>query len=418
MTPLSVLFVAHISPPSAMSAARRTAGLARHLPDAGVKLTVLTSIASGPGPVPGAAATIRTRDLLVSPLNWRRASFQALSGESGGAYETTPSALAAVIVPDLELVGWVPFALPRALSLAARRRFDCVITSAPPFSGHLVGLALAARGIPWIADFRDGWTFETGRPAYPGRAQHGLDVWLERRVVGRADAVVGVTAPITDDLVARFGVRGETITNGYDPTEQQLKSNGWSPPLRPDRHSLVYTGSLAYGGTSPEVLIASVRALREQRPELADRLEVVVAGAMGSGERAALTDPALGDSVRVLGNLPRHRALMLQSAADSLLVLAGDRRSSVATGKLYEYLAARKPIVVLGDGTVAAQIVREQSAGVVAPARDAAAMAGVLAQLAEGRLTSPGTDPARYAYPALAARYAALIQEVVQRRAR
>jgi hypothetical protein len=71
---------------------------------------------------------VRTQDLLVSPLNWRRANLAALQGERSGDPVAAPSAIAAWTVPDLQLVGWSPFALTRALRLARRERFDCLIT--------------------------------------------------------------------------------------------------------------------------------------------------------------------------------------------------------------------------------------------------------------------------------------------------
>ena len=169
----SILLVAHVTPPTTMSAARRAAGLTKYLARAGHSVTVLTSVMSGSGPISGAARTVRTRDLLVSPLNWRRSGLAALQGDASATVAAAPSALAAWAVPDLQLAGWVPFALARAIGLARRERFDCVITTSPPASAHLIGLALRPHGLAWIADFRDGWTFETQRS--------GLGASLARR---------------------------------------------------------------------------------------------------------------------------------------------------------------------------------------------------------------------------------------------
>ena len=108
-----------------MSAARRAAGLTKYLARAGHSVTVLTSVMSGSGPIPGAARTVRTRDLLVSPLNWRRSGLAALQGDATATVAAAPSALAAWAVPDLQLAGWVPFAVARAIGLARRERFDC-----------------------------------------------------------------------------------------------------------------------------------------------------------------------------------------------------------------------------------------------------------------------------------------------------
>jgi glycosyltransferase involved in cell wall biosynthesis len=402
-----ILLVAPISPPSPLSAAHRIAGMARHLSRLGHDVTVLTSTVSGSGPVPGAARTIRTRDLMVSPLNWRRANFAAVTGANGAGYDATPSVLASVLVPDLELVGWLPFALPHALRLA--RGIDCAITSAPPHSGHLVGLALRAHGTPWVADFRDGWRFEPTRPRFPLAAQRALDAALERTVATRADAVVAVTPPITQDLRDRFGADAVTITNGFDPDEA---ASDWQPPLAADRHSLVYTGSLAYAGNSAEPLVRALDRLQREQPAVSERLDVVIAGPTTAAERESLT----ARGARLLGRLPRERTLALQRAADSLLLIAGDHRPSVATGKLYEYLAADRPILVLGRRSVAADIVRATGSGIVASTDDAAEICGALATLTGGD-GRRGGDRAlileRYGYPALARAMADQVERAI-----
>lgn len=366
-----------------MSAARRPAGLTKHLARLGHRVTVLTSAMSGSGGVPGAARTIRTRDLLVSPLNWRRASLTALKGEARGAYSGQPSTLAGWVIPDLELVGWVPFALPRALSLLHTERFECVITSSPPQSGHLIGLALQRRGIPWVADLRDGWSFEPSGERFPRDSRRRqLDAMLERAVLRRADALVAVTPPIAEDLRRRVNPQAVTITNGYDPDELRAAREAAAlAPVIPGRYTMAYTGTLAFGGASPASLLDAIRLLREETPELGERLDLVFAGPTASAELADLQAPDLKGNVRTLGSIPRLNALGLQHAADALLLVVDSRRPSIATGKLYEYLSAGRPILVLGEGSVAARIVRDVGAGTVAPVDDPPLIAAALRDL-------------------------------------
>ena len=165
----SILLVAQVAPPSTLVAARRVAGFTKYLARLGHRVTVLTSRVSGDGPIEGAAAVVRTGDLMLTPLNWRRRHFRAFAGEQIGGY-VQPSVLERVVVPDVALATWLPYALPRALRLG-RGRFDVVVTSAPPQSAHLVGLALKRRGLRWIADFRDGWRFEPHGAEWPAGLQ-------------------------------------------------------------------------------------------------------------------------------------------------------------------------------------------------------------------------------------------------------
>jgi glycosyltransferase involved in cell wall biosynthesis len=418
VTPRSVLIVAQVAPPSWLVAARRVAGLTKYLNRLGHRVTVLTSAISGEGPIEGAAEVVRTVDLMASRLNWRRQHFAALTGQTTATYAGR-SRLEQVVVPDLYLLTWLPFALPQALRLARRERFDCVITSSPPESTHLVGLALRRLGIPWIADFRDGWTFETLHDPWPLAVQRHADSALERAVVRRADAVVGVTAPIADDLRDRYAPRrAAVITNGYDPELIPSDVNG-DPLLDPDRHSIVHTGRMAVVGRTPRPLLEGLRRLSKESPEDAVRLEIVLAGPLSQEERTLVEAPDLAGAVRAVGALDHDRSLRLQRAADSLLLFAqGSTRRSVATGKLYEYLAAARPILVLGEQSEAARIVVEAAAGQVVAADDPAAIADGLRHL----LRSPGTgaDPAsvkKYSYPEITRQFADLIEEVCRARA-
>jgi glycosyltransferase involved in cell wall biosynthesis len=415
----SILLVAHITPPVTMSAARRPAGLTKYLARLGHRVTVLTSAMCGSGGVPGATRTIQTRDLLVSPLNWRRASFAALKGEAAGAYAGEPSALAAWVIPDLEVVGWIPFALPRALALTRREHFDCAITSSPPQSGHLIGLALQRRGVPWVADLRDGWSFEPGERFPPGRRRE-LNRRLEQAVIPRADAVVAVTPPIAEDLRERVNPRAVTITNGYDPDEAPPAGAATErAPVTAGRFTLAYTGTLAYGGASPAPLLEGFRHLRARDPEAAARLEMVFAGPTASADLAELQMPDLDGTVRILGAIGRQQALGIQRSANALVLFVDGRRPSIATAKLYEYLSARRPIVVIGEGSVAARIVEESGAGLVVPGGNPGAIAGVLHRLLRDPEGLPGPTPEavqRYSYARLAVQMAEQVEQAIARR--
>jgi Glycosyl transferase 4-like domain/Glycosyl transferases group 1 len=404
----SLLVVAQYAPPSPLIAARRIGGLAKYLAREGLEVTVLTSAMSGEGAVEGAALVVRTGDLLTSRLNWRRGSLDALRGGVPAAYSRR-SRLEDVAVPDLGAATWLPYALPAALRLARRGRFDAVLTSSPPQSAHLVGRALRRRGIPWLAELRDGWTFEPPRPPFPS-PQRSLDARLERSTLTRADLVLGVTQPIVDDARARLGVRAELVTNAFDP-EEQVDAGGVGELVSDDRTTLVHTGRMAVSGSTPKPLLAALALV----PNLRERIEVVLAGPLSEDERGLIADAEANGLARWVGALDRPRTLALQRAADVLLVVTeGSTRKSVATGKLFEYLAARRPILVLGEETEAARIVRETGAGRATSATEPEAIAAAIRELVERPPAPPEPEAIeRYGFPAVAARVAALVAEVV-----
>lgn len=412
-----VLLVAQVAPPSPLIPARRVAGLAKYLAREGLEITVLTSIISGEGGIEGAKSVARTRDLMATPLNWRRAQFKALEGSADGSY-SRPSRLESVVVPDIAAATWMPFAVTRTLGLVRGSGLDCVITTGPAHSVHLVGLALRRRGIPWIAEFRDGWTFDQPARDFPLRLQRQLDASLERRVVTGADALVAVTQPIADDLSRRFDRPVTVLTNGFDPDE--VTDGGDNGLLDPKRFSVVHTGRMAYAGRSPVPLLEALRALKRDHPRVAEKLEVVLAGPLSAEEEPLVRAADLSDTVRAVGTLDRPHTLQLQQAADALVVLAEGSSRRVATGKLFEYLATDAPILVLGDDSEAARIVVETGAGFATSGSDpnliASALERLVASPSERARDRAAVEP--YSYPHVARRYAELIEDVVSRRER
>lgn len=417
----TILLVAHLTPPSPLSAARRSGGFAKYLGRRGHRVIVVTSKVSGSGPIDGAARVVRTRDVMASQLNWRKSGFEALLGQANGDQPASvaappPSKLEDVVVPDLALVGWLPFALPAALRVAQQERPDVVWTTGPPPSTNFVGLALQRRlGLPWIADIRDGWRFERNHGDFPLAPQRALDAYLDRTLTRAADRVTAVTQPIAHDAHERLGAAHATaISNGFDLEE--LDDLAGPPPdglLDPQRHSLLYTGRLGYVKRSPAALLAGLRALKAEHPQIAQRIEVLFAGPLEDDERAQIEDPELSGMTRVLGSLDRETTMRLQRATDTLLLITTGNPSETGQ-KLFEYLAADRPVFVVGDRTEAARIVTAAKAGSTAPMEDPSAIARALAELVEGRVEiAPGGVAERFHYAALAEELEAEIEAAI-----
>ncbi len=404
--PRTILLVAQLVPPSPLSAARRTAGFAKYLGRRGHRVIVLTSKVSGTGPVEGAARVVRTRDLMASRFNWRRGSFEALEGRSGAAAAAPPSKLEGVVVPDLALATWVPFAIPAALRIADEERPDVVWTTGPPPSTNLVGLALKRRrGLPWIADIRDGWRFERNHADFPLGVQRALDARLDAWLTSSADRVTAVTEPISRDARERLGARhATTVSNGFDLEELAELAGPPPPGLKdPERHSLLYTGRLGYAKRSPAALLDGLRALKRGDPETARRIEVLFAGPLTEDELAQVQAPDVASMTRALGSLDRIATMRLQRAVDTLLLITTGNPSETGQ-KLFEYLAADRPVFVVGDRTEAARIVTEARAGSAAPMEDPEAIARALSDLVHGRAEVSANGIAqRFHYDALAA---------------
>jgi glycosyltransferase involved in cell wall biosynthesis len=413
----TILLVAYFYPPCKDTGAHRPATMAKYLRSLGHDVTVLTTSAYGDSASDAEDGVERTADAQL----WRarlhgRDRIDALYDSD--TYSGRPHPLSRIIVPEPLALAWAPFARARARKLARRKRFDCVITTSPPESIHSVGASLQGRGVAWVADVRDGWTFEPLRPAFPTFLQHRLDLRLERSRLQAADVVVCVSRPAADDLRSRLGVEPVLVPNGWD---RDLDDGGAAREagglLDPGRVSLVYTGRFGSFGRDPRPLVQALEQLAASAPEDAARLELVIAGPLTEDEHR-LFEGADVEPARIVraGSLPRAEALALQRSADALLLLASSRRSQLANFKLFEYMAAGRPIIALAAGTEAGRIVGEAS-GEVASADDPGSIRGALVSLLAGGVSPPSPDArAAYSYPALAERMAAAVETAIARR--
>ncbi len=181
--------------------------------------------------------------------------------------------------------------------------------------------------------------------------------------------------------------------------------------------TLVYTGRMSgIRGKTPEALFRALKLLESEGP--VSRFRFVHAGPLTAEDRSLIDSTGVSELVEPLGLLDRASALALQRSAD-VLVLTTSRHSSEATGKLFEYLAAGRPILALAEGNEAERIVRETRTGVVVPPDDVDAIADALHRAAAGELErnfAPcGLE--RYSYPGLAEEAAEVIEQAIAVRA-
>jgi len=393
--------------------------MAHHLRKLGHSVTIVASDAWGTLPDDGELDVVRVRDP-KSAATLRTLMRRGKLREEGDRdlLEKTPGRLlTGVLVPEMNVATWLPQAALAVRRLLASRAYDCIITSSPPESSHLIGLVLGGERPAWLADFRDGWTFEPYRPRFPTGAQHRLDLNLERRVVRSAEVAVGATQPIADDLSGRLGAFAAYVSNGWDPDSVRQPTEAALPPADGSIR-LVYTGTLSGDwGRDPTALMHALRAVSAETKE--PPLRLVHAGRLRAEEQALIDRAGVAGVVEFRGILDRAGALALQRSADALVLLTS-RNSSEATGKLFEYMFSGRPVVALAEKSEAARIVRETNTGVTVPPDDVEAIAAALRRVVSGELAREYAprNLDQYAYPGLAEQMAELIEEAIRRRRR
>ena len=348
-----VLVVAYYFPPLGLSGVQRIAGFVRHLSEYGWKPTVLTAKPAGYfahdnslwAPIQEAGIRIiQTRSL--DPTRFFQAGTTVrLPRES--KRQVLASISNWVFVPDNKL-GWMPFAVRAGLREASLQAFSAIFSSAPPYTGHLVGSKIARRlELPLIVDFRDDWVGNP-RHIYPTPLHLQLHVRQERRILQNASAVTTINSPILDGLQARhkhLKIPGHVIPHGY---EEQHRDSSEIRKNHKNKLRLVYTG-VFYDAQTPEYFLRGLRAFLIQNPDMRKQVSAIFAGLVPDYFARLVRSLKLEQVVQYVGYLEHSGVVALQQKADILWMTIGNRpgASQISTGKLFEYMGTRKPILAL-----------------------------------------------------------------------
>ena len=287
---------------------------------------------------------------------------------------------------------------------------DVVVTTGPPHSTHLIGKRLAARRrVPWVADFRDPWTgidfvARLGLTP-PARWWHER---LEAAVITSATRVVTVTPGWARDFERMFGRPVDLVMNGFDPQDFAGEIDA---PVRP--RTLCYFGSMDASRDCP-ALWQALATLRAQGVPGSESLRVELHGAVDGSIIDSVHAHGVEDQVAVMPYRPHADAVraMRRSALLLLVINRGGQARSAIPGKCYEYLAARRPVLLIGDTDAdAASLLRDLDAGCSAGHDDVAAVTGILRDfLSQGGAPPPTrADIDAYSRASLAAQYADLL---------
>ena len=268
-----------------------------------------------------------------------------------------------LFVPDPR-VGWVKPSVRFLKKYLAEHPVDVIVTTGPPHSMHLIGQRLHKElGIPWIPDFRDPWS----RMYYLKHLPMSARTWrrlraMEQSVLDDCSTVLAVTPLVQEEFQAQTKTPVAMITNGYDggDFDQAVEPDGF--------FNVVHTGLFAADGNPLNLWKAlGLKAWADADFKAALRLRLV--GKVDREVYDAIAEAGLKDNVIDLGYRDHLTAVREQLAATVLVLpLRNDPEyRPILPGKLFEYLASRRPVLGIGqeDGAMA-RVLADTGAGVTA----------------------------------------------------
>jgi len=260
-----------------------------------------------------------------------------------------------LIVPDARIV-WNKYVLQAAFEEMRKSKYDAILTSGPPHSTHLVGLKLKKIfKVKWLVDFRDPWTKidyleKVNRFALTKK----IDEKLEWKIVNQSDRIIGISETILKGLKAIN--KGIIIPNGFDPTDftnvEKKKTN---------KFQINYFGNIT-AERDPSIVLKVINQIYYQCPEIQFNLWGNVSDKM----KTNLSSLDENEFIKFHNYIP-HDEMMQKMVNSSLLILLINNvpnNQGILTGKIYEYLGAKVP--VLGIGPIegeAAKILQNTNAG-------------------------------------------------------
>lgn len=241
---------------------------------------------------------------------------------------------------------------------------DAMVSTGPPHSMHLIAMGLKKKhNIPWLADFRDPWTqidfYDKLMLTNWADQKHKK---LEKEVLQKADSVVCVSKSWATGLEKIGNRQVDVVTNGYDDADFSAL-----PKYQNDSFSITHLGAMN-ADRNPRILWTVLSDIIKKNNTIRNNLSINLIGKTDISVKRDIEENGLTPNTNFIGHLPHKEAL--QKAAQSALLLLPLNNTpnvlGIAPGKLYEYLALKRPILCFGppEGD-AAHIINTTKSGFV-----------------------------------------------------
>lgn len=370
---MKILLVSHFFPPLRAISSIRTYGWARCWADMGHEVHVLTSIKYAfDGPL--------DLDLPVDNVHVHAVPYPCDSGR-GAADSVHQSSRTPRweklklktrrlrhklgILGDVRIL-LVPALVRKGSSLASDTNFDLIVSNFGPASNMIVASALARRlRLPWVADYHDLWSESYVTPRRD--LCRKVSMAFERLVMRRASLLVAVSHGVAHRLEKTLGRPAVVAYFGYLSSRDNPPS-----PIRSlwlDKLQLVYAGRVYERHQTVDVFFRSLAKVLARRPTLQGQLLVHFFGPDQPVLAKMAQACGVSSVIRLHGNVPQGEALAIEASAAALLFFDWKNPSEkgVLTGKFFEYLRSKRPIIFIGSGseTEASDLGRRTGAAII-----------------------------------------------------
>ena len=264
-------------------------------------------------------------------------------------------------IPDARKF-WVKPSVSYLKDYIKKNKIDAVITTGPPHSMHLIGLKLKQIiGVKWIADFRDPWTeidyFQHLPLTKKAIATHKK---LEENVVSNADRVLVVGKTMKEKFM-KYSKQIQVVTNGYDSTFSENNS------VLDAKFTITHVG-LMNADRNPISFWKAIKEISQEFDNFEKDLSIQFVGEVAKEVKESISFYNI-NNIEYFGYKHHEEVGVYQRNSQLLLLTVNNVTSAkgIITGKIFEYLQAKRPILAIGpvNGDLAEIINRTNSGSIV-----------------------------------------------------
>ncbi|MCS7019862.1 MAG: glycosyltransferase [Cytophagales bacterium] len=283
------------------------------------------------------------------------------SGRSDWKYKLSVFIRSNFFIPDARAL-WIKPSVKFLLNWLKNNQVDAILSDGPPHTNTVIACKIRqATGLPWLADFQDPWT----QVDYYQRLI--LTPWADakhRRMEQEAFRTANVTtivSPTWKRDLESIGARNvHVIPWGYD--EDDFKELHYAPDWK---LTLTHAGLIGED-RNPEQLFAAMAELAQEEPAFRQVFVLRLFGQVDTSVQQAIARYQVQDMTEILPAVNRAESLkrLVNSQALLLILNKADNAKGRIPGKLFEYLAAKRPVLCIGDvGSDTDHILQQCEAG-------------------------------------------------------
>lgn len=319
-----------------------------------------------------------------------------------------------IFIPDARKY-WIKPSVKLLSNYIKNNKIDVIITTGPPHSAHLIGYHLKQRtGIPWLADFRDPWTnIDYYKDLKLGKRADKKHHILEELILKSADNVSVISPGMFNEFKSIVNRNYHVIPNGYD-SEDIIEH----PITATDEFVLSHIGSMSKTRT-PYSLLQVLSELIQENKSFDKKLRIKNVGKIDMHALEIFKNHKLSDKLEIVDYLPHNEVIVEQQSASMLLLLVNNTPNAklILTGKIFEYLASKRPIICIApvDGD-AAKVIDECNAGKTFGFEDKQKLKSYILEsfekFEEGNLEVKSKNTDKYSREKLTEKMAEVIKEI------